>query len=65
MNLKLEELRKRLLDPTATADPPTETIYKRSADSVSPSEPRGVTDGTDAPEPRSTIAGNTAINGPA
>lgn len=40
MNLKLEELRKRLLDPTASALPsPAETIYKRSADVVSPPDP--------------------------
>jgi DNA repair exonuclease SbcCD ATPase subunit len=54
MNLKLEELRKRLLDQTPTAAPPTETIYKRSADSVVPSEPAVVTNGIDAAEPKST-----------
>jgi hypothetical protein len=54
MNLKLEELRKRLLDQTASAVPPSETIYKRSADSLSPLEPPVVPNGTDAPDPRST-----------
>ena len=55
MNLKLEELRKRLLDPTGTAPPsPPETIYKRSADQISPLEPPVVTKGTDAAELRST-----------
>lgn len=46
MNLKLEELRKRLLDPAATAaTPPAETIYRRSA------EPP-----TSAPEPAAVVA---------
>lgn len=55
MNLKLEELRKRLLDPTApTAPSPAETIYKRSAEPTSPAESPVVTDITDAAERRST-----------
>jgi len=55
MNLKLEELRKRLLDPTGTAPPPPgETIYKRSADPISPPEPPVVTKGTDTAELRNT-----------
>ena len=55
MNLKLEELRKRLLDPTASpAQSPPETIYKRSADQISPPESPVITHGTDAPELRST-----------
>jgi DNA repair ATPase RecN len=54
MNLKLEELRKRLLDQTAPAAPPTETIYKRSGDSVSPLETPAVTIGIDTAEPRTT-----------
>src|ERR1700730_18617742 len=54
MNLKLEELRKRLLDQTAPAAPPTETIYKRSGDSVSPLETPAVTIGIDTAAPRST-----------
>ena len=55
MNLKLEELRKRLLDPTATASAaPAETIYRRSADPISPPESPVVTNGIDAAERRST-----------
>src|SRR5208282_3157986 len=55
MNLKLEELRKRLLDPTApTAPPPAETIYKRSADPTSALEPPAMTSVSDAAERRST-----------
>lgn len=56
MNLKLEELRKRLLDPTATASaaPPAETIYRRSVDPISSPEPPVVTNGIDAAERRST-----------
>jgi hypothetical protein len=55
MNLKLEELRKRLLDPTVSpAQSPTETIYKRSVEALSPSESPVIANGTDAAEPRST-----------
>jgi len=55
MNLKLEELRKRLLDPTpSTAPPPAETIYRRSADPISPPESPVTTNITDAAERRST-----------
>lgn len=54
MNLKLEELRKRLLDPTASAPPAAaatvpETIYKRSAEGASPLEPDAPTIGADSP----------------
>src|SRR5690242_17326669 len=50
MNLKLEELRKRLLDPTATAvgAPPTESIYRRSSDPTAIPEPPVVIDGLEA-----------------
>ena len=57
MNLKLEELRKRLLDPTASPAPsPTETktLYKRSAEHVSPPESPVEINGRDAAERRST-----------
>lgn len=55
MNLKLEELRKRLLDPTAPSAPSsTETIYRRSAEPISPPEPRVAAAGIDATEGRST-----------
>jgi len=55
MNLKLEELRKRLLDPTASATPSSaETIYKRSAEPTISPESLVVTDGIDAAERRST-----------
>jgi hypothetical protein len=55
MNLKLEELRKRLLDPTAsTTPPPAETIYRRSADPTSPPESGVIAGVTDAAELRST-----------
>jgi hypothetical protein len=55
MNLKLEELRKRLLDPTAPSAPsPTETIYRRSAEPISPPEPRAAAGDMDATEGRST-----------
>ena len=49
MNLKLEELRKRLLDPTPSANtaPPVETIYKRSAEPLSPPQRPVVVDGGD------------------
>jgi uncharacterized phage infection (PIP) family protein YhgE len=49
MNLKLEELRKRLLDPTpsATTTPPVETIYKRSAEPSGPPQRPVVIDGGD------------------
>jgi len=57
MNLKLEELRKRLLDPTVSAATPSsaETIYRRSADPTAPPpEPPAVTNGLDAAERTST-----------
>jgi hypothetical protein len=55
MNLKLEELRKRLLDPTAPSSPSaTETIYRRSAEPISAPESRVAADGIDANEERST-----------
>jgi hypothetical protein len=51
MNLKLEELRKRLLDPTpATAPPPAETIYKRSAELPNSARPAAIVNGTEAGE---------------
>jgi DNA repair exonuclease SbcCD ATPase subunit len=62
MNLKLEELRKRLLDPTVSPAPsPTETIYKRSADQISPPESPVVTNGIDAAERRSTPLRETQL----
>jgi hypothetical protein len=55
MNLKLEELRKRLLDSTpSAAPPPAETIYKRSADPISPPESPVITNITDAAERKSS-----------
>jgi uncharacterized phage infection (PIP) family protein YhgE len=55
MNLKLEELRKRLLDPTASpTTAQAETIYKRSAESTSPPEAPVATNGADAAAPGST-----------
>jgi uncharacterized phage infection (PIP) family protein YhgE len=55
MNLKLEELRKRLLDPTASATPPQpETIYKRIAEPISLPESPVIINGVDAAERRST-----------
>jgi uncharacterized phage infection (PIP) family protein YhgE len=60
MNLKLEELRKRLLDPTASAlPPPAETIYKRSADAVRPPEPLVTVNAADTAERRSTPLAET------
>jgi len=61
MNLKLEELRKRLLDPTppATTAPPAETIYRRSAEAPSPSQETVVVNGVDAAERRSTPVSET------
>ncbi len=50
MNLKLEELRKRLLDPSApNAELPPDTLYRRSAESVS-SPTLSKTAGTNPPE---------------
>jgi len=55
MNLKLEELRKRLLDPTpATTTPPAETIYKRSAELPGTPQQPVVVNGVDAGERGST-----------
>jgi len=55
MNLKLEELRKRLLDTTPSATPqPAETIYKRSAEPISPPQAPAFIDGIDGVERRST-----------
>ena len=60
MNLKLEELRKRLLDPTPTSTaPPAETIYKRSAELPSSSRPDVVVNGVNAGERGSTSAPET------
>jgi len=43
MNLKLEELRKRLLDSMPGADAPAETVYKRSTEGAISSEPVSAT----------------------
>jgi hypothetical protein len=61
MNLKLEELRKRLLDSTpSTVPPPAETIYKRSAEPTSPPpESPVITNITDAAEQKSTPVRDT------
>jgi hypothetical protein len=60
MNLKLEELRKRLLDPGTQASPPprVETIYKRSAETSGTAEPP-VTNGSDTAERRNVSAHET------
>jgi len=71
MNLKLEELRKRLLDPTPSADaaPPVETIYKRSAEHLSPPQHPVVVDGGDGagrppiPETQQPTAGPGGLAG--
>jgi hypothetical protein len=60
MNLKLEELRKRLLDSTpSAAPPPAETIYKRSADPISQPESPVITNLPDAAERKSTPSRDT------
>jgi hypothetical protein len=64
MNLKLEELRKRLLDPAAPNPPsPGETIYKRSAEAIigSPESPAtpAMSNGTETVEQRNTPARDT------
>ena len=64
MNLKLEELRKRLLDsPAPSAPSPGDTIYKRSADpTISPSEPAVApvkNNASEATEQRSTALRDT------
>jgi uncharacterized phage infection (PIP) family protein YhgE len=56
MNLKLEELRKRLLDPTTAAPSPGETIYRRSAEGGGSPEPAvaATSNGSAVDEPGST-----------